>query len=377
MPVRNVAGWPIYQAYIGSSANPGLRDFAIAALMVEGQHVHDTVSFDINPASRQVLEQLIQMQLLAKLIHAGARLHQVGCNGCIGMGQAPASGRISLRTVPRNFPGRSGTPEDQVYLCSPETATASALTGVITDPRSLGKSSPRFVAPTQACLNTAMLVPPLPSAEASTIELVKGPNIVPLLPFAPLADNIMGPVLLKLGDNISTDEILPAGEHVLPLRSNLPAISQFVFAPVDTTYAARALQHQHTGSLIVAGKNYGQGSSREHAALAPRYLGVHAVLARGFARIHQRNLINFGILPLTFVSPEDEQRISQGDVLCLPHVRDTIRAGKQVEVRNETKQEVYMVTHPLNEQQVKMILAGGLLNLFRERSRTVPPSATP
>jgi aconitate hydratase len=363
VPVRDVAGREIYQCYIGSSANPGLRDFAIAALMVHGKQVRDTVSFDINPTSRQILENLTQLGLLSKLIHAGARLHQAGCNGCIGMGQAPATGRISLRTVPRNFPGRSGTKEDQVYLCSPETATASALTGVITDPRTLDMDYPRFVAPEQMLLNVNMLVPPAP-ADAS-VELVKGPNIVSLPPFEPLPETLQGPVLLKLGDNISTDEILPAGDAVLPLRSNIPAISKFTFAQVDQTYYERARQHQQSGSLIVSGQNYGQGSSREHAALAPRYLGVKAVIAQSFARIHWQNLTNFGVLPLTFVDPDDWNRIEEGDVLKLPEVRQAICRGKHVEVQNQDKHETYRAEHTLSERQIQSILAGSLISLFR------------
>jgi aconitate hydratase len=365
VPVRDVAGREIYQAYIGSSANPGLRDFAIPALMVEGKQVRDTVSFDVNPSSRQILENLVHLGLLAKLIHAGARLHQAGCNGCIGMGQAPATGRISLRTVPRNFPGRSGTPEDQVYLCSPETATASALTGVITDPRTLDMAYPTFVEPEHVLINTEMLVPPAPAGEP--VELVKGPNIVSLPSFDPLPETVEGPVLIKLGDNISTDEITPAGEQVLPLRSNLPALSRFVFAPIDATYYERALQHQHTGSLIVAGRNYGQGSSREHAALAPRYLGVRAVLAQSFARIHRQNLVNFGILPLTFLDPNDWQDIDQGDVLRVLDVQQAICHGKHITVQNQTKHATYMAAHTLSDRQVAIILAGSLINLLREQ----------
>jgi aconitate hydratase len=365
VPVRDIAGRKIYQCYIGSSANPGLRDFGIAALMVEGKQVCDTVSFDINPTSRQILENLTHMGLLTKLIHAGARLHQAGCNGCIGMGQAPATGRISLRTVPRNFPGRSGTKEDQVYLCSPETATASALTGVITDPRTLDMDYLRFVEPDQMLLNANMLVPPAPAGEP--VELVKGPNIASLPPFEPLPETLQGPVLIKLGDNISTDEILPAGDEVLPLRSNIPTISKFTFARVDETYYERAMQYQQSGSLIVGGQNYGQGSSREHAALAPRYLGVKAVIAQSFARIHCQNLINFGILPLTFTNPEDWNHLEEGDVLNLPNVRQAIRRGKHVEVQNQSKHETYRVEHTLSERQIQSILAGSLISLFRKQ----------
>jgi aconitate hydratase len=365
VPVREVAGRAIYQAYIGSSANPGLRDFAIAALMVDGQQVHDAVSFDVNPTSRQILENLTQMGLLAKLIRAGARLHQAGCNGCIGMGQAPATGRISLRTVPRNFPGRSGTMEDQVYLCSPETAAASALTGAITDPRTLNMTYPRVEEPDRLIINTEMLIPPAPVGEH--VELVKGPNIQSLPPLEPLPDSLEGPVLLKLGDNISTDEIMPAGEQVLPYRSNIPAISKFVFRGVDASYYERAMRHQQSGSFVVGGRNYGQGSSREHAAIGPRYLGVKAVIAKSFARIHRQNLINFGILPLTFTNPDDWNRIAPEHVLRLPDVREAIQHANQVQILNQSTSETYLGQHGMTDRQVQMLLAGSLINLFRAR----------
>ena len=239
--VSEVAGGEIYQAYIGSSANPGLRDFAVPALMVDEKQVHDRVSFDINPTSRQILENLANLGLLEKLIRSGARIHQAGCNGCIGMGQAPATGKISLRTVPRNFPGRSGTKEDQVYLCSPETAAASALTGVITDPRTLNINYPHFSEPDVIRINTQMLLAPPDSGKG--IELEKGPNIKPLPPFESLADTILGPVLLKVGDDVSTDEIMPAGAQILPYRSNIPEISRYAFIRMDDSFYDRAVRH--------------------------------------------------------------------------------------------------------------------------------------
>ncbi len=365
VPVAEVAGREIYQAMVGSSANPGFRDFAVSALIVDGKQVHDRVSFDINPTSRQILENLTQTGLLGKLIKAGGRIHQAGCNGCIGMGQAPASERISLRTVPRNFPGRSGTNDDQVYLCSPETAAASALAGVITDPRTLHMEYPKIKEPDKPIINTAMLTPP--AEESEQVALEKGPNIQPLPPFHPFPDTVEGPVLLKLGDDISTDEIMPAGEQVLPYRSNIPEISKFVFARMDETFYRRAMQHLLSGCLIVAGGNYGQGSSREHAAIAPRYLGLKAVIAKGFARIHRQNLINFGILPLTFVNPTDWEKIDQDDVLSLPGIRAAIQQGSQVQVINKTKGETYIAEHALTGRQVEMILSGSLLNLMRKR----------
>jgi len=364
VPVREVAGLEIYQSYIGSSANPGLRDFAIPAMMVAGKQVHQRISFDINPTSRQVLENLTSLGLLGKLIRAGARVHQAGCNGCIGMGQAPATDRISLRTVPRNFPGRSGTREDKVYLCSPETAVASALTGVITDPRTLGIDYPQFIEPDTIILSTALLVPP--SEEVEEVALEKGPNIKALPSFAPLPDTLEGSVLLKVGDDVSTDEILPADSRVLPFRSNIPEISKFTFNGIDTTYYDRAMQHRNRGSFVVAGENYGQGSSREHAALAPRYLGVKAVLAKGFARIHWQNLINFGILPLQLVHSEDWEKIDQEDVLVLRDVRAALRNGNTVKVENQTKGQSYDTTQTMSKRQADIVLRGGLINAARE-----------
>ena len=320
--VREVAGKQIYQAYIGSSANPGYRDFAIAAVIVDGRQVHPHVSLDVNPTSRQILENLVRDGHLLRLIHAGARIHQAGCNGCIGMGQAPATGKLSLRTVPRNFPGRSGTKDDQVCLVSPETAAASALMGVITDPRDLAMPYPKVADPLQPILNTKMLQPPLPPKASRQIDLQKGPNIISLPKLDPLPDELELPVLLKVGDNISTDEILPAGARVLPFRSNIPAISQFAFEIIDPTYPARATEVRESGGhLIVGGDNYGQGSSREHAALAPRYLGLRVVIAKSFARIHWQNLVDFGILPLTFDDGEGYEQCQLGDVLKLAGVR--------------------------------------------------------
>jgi aconitate hydratase len=368
VPVRQVAGREIYQAYIGSSANPGLRDFGIAALIVDGKRVHAGVSFDVNPTSRQILENLIQLGLLGKLIHSGARLHQAGCNGCIGMGQAPATGRISLRTVPRNFPGRSGTREDQVYLCSPETAAASALTGVITDPCTLGMAYPRFVEPESILINGQLLVPPAPESEP--VELEKGPNIKPLPTFDPLPEQLEGAVLLKVGDDVSTDEIMPAGARVLPYRSNIPEIAKFVFDPVDETYYQRAMECREQGSLVVGGENYGQGSSREHAALAPRYLELKAVFAKSFARIHGQNLVNFGILPLIFINPDDWGKVDEGDVLCIPDVRQVIQQGNKVMVKNLTRGETIETQHTMSARQVEMVLEGSLINVVRNRRRS-------
>jgi len=363
VPVREVAGQEIYQSYVGSSANPGFRDFAIAGLIVDGKQVHDRVSFDVNPTSRQILENLISGSYLGKLVRSGARIHQAGCNGCIGMGQAPATGRISLRTVPRNFPGRSGTKEDAVYLCSPETAAASALTGEITDPRTLDMEYPHFEEAEEISINTEMLVSP--ADDGAQVKVEKGPNVKPLPDFDPLPETLEGPVLLKVGDDVSTDEIMPAGSRILPYRSNIPEISKFVYSQVDETYYDRAMEYQEDGSLIVGGENYGQGSSREHAALAPRYLGLRAVLAKSYARIHWQNLVNFGILPLTFSRPEDYDKIGQDDVLVIPNVREVIRQGSQVPVENRTTGKQITAEHAMTDRQVRMILEGSLINVIR------------
>jgi aconitate hydratase len=368
-PVREVAGQEIYQAYVGSSANPGYRDFAVAAEIVKGKRVPDRVSFDVNPTSRQILENLVRDGHLLSLLHAGARIHQAGCNGCIGMGQAPATGKLSLRTVPRNFPGRSGTREDKVCLVSPETAAASALTGFITDPRTLPMAYPNVVEPASPLLNTEMLVAPLPIEEARTIVLEKGPSIATLPKFGPLPDSYRLNVLLKLGDNLSTDEILPAGARVLPYRSNIPEISKFAFEAVDSNYAERARAVGEGGHAVVAGHNYGQGSSREHAAIAPRYLGLRVVIAKGFARIHWENLINFGILPLTLEEEADYDRIEVGDVLVLKDLHQGIRSGRLISIGLEGRRQAIATRHELSARQIEVLLAGDLINWMRGRFR--------
>ncbi|MGH2756299.1 MAG: aconitate hydratase, partial [Actinomycetota bacterium] len=362
VPVREIAGADIYQAVVGSSANPGLRDFGIVAKIVEGKQTHPRVSFDINPTSRQTLQGLVAMGLLDPLVQAGARLHQSGCMGCIGMGQAPATGQLSLRTMPRNFPGRSGTKDDLVYLCSPETAAASALTGKITDPRDLedlyDMSYPDLQGPKEQKPNTEMLVAPPESGEG--VELIKGPNISSLPDFDPLPAEMRLEVLMKLGDNISTDEIMPAGQRVLPYRSNIPKISEFTFVQIDDTYPERA-GATRGGHAIVGGSNYGQGSSREHAAIAPRYLGLRVVVAKNFARIHWQNLVNFGILPLEFSDETDHDSIEQGDVLVFEDLRASLEDGsREIAVENESRRRGYVLRHRLFSRQTKMILAGGL-----------------
>uniref|UniRef100_UPI00260E5975 aconitate hydratase n=1 Tax=Oleiagrimonas sp. TaxID=2010330 RepID=UPI00260E5975 len=365
VPVAELAGEPLYQAYIGSSANPGYRDYAMAAAIVDGRTVSGQVSFDINPSSRGILATLMRDGHLIHLIEAGARLHQAGCNGCIGMGQAPASGRNSLRTTPRNFPGRSGTREDAVFLCSPETATASALKGVISDPRTLDMAYPEIHDSEHPVVDTRNLAAPPPLAEARNIELVKGPNIASLPMFDPLPDALELPVLLKVGDDISTDEIMPAGARVLPFRSNIPKIAEFVYEQVDDSYAPRAKkQGDHA---IVGGENYGQGSSREHAALAPRHLGLRAVVAKDYARIHWQNLVNFGVLPLTFADPADYERLEKGDVLTLHHLHDVLGKGNTLEASIKGKGTLKL-KHQLSPRQIDVLLDGGLINWMRQRT---------
>ncbi len=370
VPVREVVGREVYQSYIGSSANPGYRDFAISALMVKEARANPNVSFDVNPTSRNQLEDLANSGLLSYLIHAGARIHQAGCNGCIGMGQAPATGRNSLRTVPRNFPGRSGTLEDSVYLCSPETATAAAIRGAITDPRTLGIPYPRVKLPKHPTVNRELLEAPLPLEEARKITLVKGPNIASIPEITPLPDLLRLPILLKLGDNISTDEIMPAGARVLPYRSNIPKISEFSFDVLDDTYARRAAAIRHEGGhAIVGGENYGQGSSREHAALAPRYLGLQLVIAKSFARIHWQNLVNFGILPLTFVHPEDYDKIYMDDVIVIHDIRENIEKNNDLVAMIEGKNIKILLHHALSPRQIELLLHGGLINWIKKNGK--------
>jgi aconitate hydratase len=366
LPVREVAGRPIYQAMIGSSANPGYRDFAIAAQIIDRSQINENVSLDINPTSRQILEDLTKSGMLEKLIRSGGRIHQAGCNGCIGMGQAPAIGKNSLRTVPRNFPGRSGTDEDSVYLCSPETAAASALKGVITDPRDLGIPYPVVREPALAAINLEMLVSPV-QENTQAVVLEKGPNIKPFPEFGELADAFEGPVGIKTGDNISTDEILPAGTRVLPFRSNIPEISKFTFSQLDPGYYDRVRKREGKGHFIVGGMNYGQGSSREHAAIAPRYLGVQAVIAKSYARIHWQNLVNFGILPLTFIDRKDYEKIDQGDILVISNIRETLKKRADIKIVNTTKNQTYLATYALSERQMEILFAGGIINLYLNR----------
>lgn len=371
--VREVEGKPIAQAVVGSSANPGIRDFWIVGEILKNQNVDPNVSLDINPTSRQVIQNLISTASFSTLFQAGARFHQAGCMGCIGMGQAPASGKISLRTVPRNFPGRSGTLDDQVYLCSPETAAASALTGKITDPRDLekiyGMTYPRYERPEKEIINTEMLL--APPENGKDIELEKGKNIKTFPEFPGLEDNRRVPVILKMGDNISTDEILKAGVKVLALRSNIPEISRWAYAVVDENFPEKAekAREEFGGHVVVAGENYAQGSSREHAAIAPRYLGQVAVLAKSYARLGWQNLINFGILPFEFVKHSDYDTIETNDIIRFENLIENFNEGNTHYAINETKDLSYELQHNLSQRQIKVIIEGGVINYFKMSSK--------
>jgi len=334
--------------------------------------INSNVSFDVNPTSRNLLEELAETGYLNDLIHAGGRIHQAGCNGCIGMGQAPATGRNSLRTVPRNFPGRSGNDEDSVFLCSTETAVASALQGVITDPRELGETYPKKIKyAKKTMVNKAMMEPPLEPSAAQQVKLVKGPNIATLPEISPLPQNLNLTVILKVGDNISTDDIMPAGARVLPFRSNIPKISEFVFERIDNTYPARAAEFNANNiqHVIVGGENYGQGSSREHAALAPRYLGLQLVIAKSFARIHWQNLINFGVLPLTFKNPKDYAALELNAIVSITAVFDALKNGTEIlaQVKGNISKEIILV-HKLSVRQIEILAAGGLINWVKNNN---------
>lgn len=352
----------VQQVIIGSSCNGSYRDFMIAAKIVEGKTRNPNVSFEINTGSRQTLDNVLAAGGISALVEAGARVHESGCLGCIGMGQAPATGTVSLRTFPRNFKGRSGTKDDQVYLCSPETAAASALTGRITDPRTLGEE-PKIPYPDKFKYKTEWFIQP--SKDPAAVEIIRGPNIKPLPDFVPLADTLKGTVLIKVGDDISTDIIMPAGNRVLPYRSNIPAISEFVFEIIDPKFPTRAKEHD--GGIVIGGENYGQGSSREHAALAPRYLGVCAKIVKSFARIHKANLVNFGILPLVFNDPADYEFIKQGSEISIPGIRSAVANGEsEITVMVGGRQIITRLE--VSQRQRRILLAGGILNLAKQKN---------
>lgn len=360
--VREVAGRPVSQVLIGSCANSSFRDICVAASALEERETDPDVSFEINPGSRQVLENADNAGALKTLIQRGARIHQCGCLGCIGMGQAPATDTVSLRTFTRNFPGRSGTKNDQVYLCSPETAVAAAVTGKITDPRDLG-SPPSVAVPKKFVVNdNGIIVPP---EDGSDVEIVRGPNIKPLPVFEPMTDALECRVVLKVEDNITTDHIMPAGSKILPLRSNVPAISEYVFSALRSDFAAAAKEAGNV--IIVGGENYGQGSSREHAALAPRYLGVRVKLVKSFARIHKANLVNFGIVPVTFTDPSDYDNLSQEDMVSVDGLKQALESGSETIKLTMSSGGVIKANLDLSKRDREILVAGSLLNWVRSR----------
>ena len=360
--VKEVAGTPVDQVLIGSCANSSFRDLMVIARALQNRRVHPRVSMEINPGSLQVLENLDLSGGLLTLLKAGVRVMPPGCWGCIGMGQAPATGAVSVRTFTRNFPARSGTKDDKVYLASPETAVAAAIAGEIIDPRKLG-DYPRVAPPRYFLVNGRSLIAPLPPAEGRKVEVMRGPNIVAFPRLSGLPDSWCGEVWLKAGDNVTTDDILPAGSQILPLRSNLPAISRFAFTRLDQDFPDR-VQGRGEGAVI-GGENYGQGSSREHAALAPRFLGVRLKLVKSFARIHLANLINFGILPLTFENPADYDLLDLGKTLELPGVRKLLMDGAERLPLKVDGQQIW-VRVDLSARQRRMLAVGGALNMARK-----------
>ena len=357
--ISEIGEMKIDQVCIGSCTNSSLLDMLKVAHILKGKTVHPDVSLSIAPGSKQVLNMLAKNGALSVMIEAGARILESACGPCIGMGQAPNSGGISLRTFNRNFLGRSGTKDGQIYLVSPEVAAASAITGVLTDPRSLGEM-PEFKLPEEFDINDNMVVTPAEEKDMDSVEILRGPNIKPFPVTSPLEDVIDCKCSLKVGDNITTDHIMPAGAKILPLRSNIPAISKHCFTVCDENFPDRA---ESLGkSIIVGGANYGQGSSREHAALAPLHLGVKIVITKSFARIHRANLVNAGILPFTFVNENDYDKINEGDELICENLIETIREGGDFIVRNKTTGDYIPCTCELSDRAKDIILAGGLLN---------------
>jgi len=362
--VSEVAGTEVAQVAVGSSVNSSFRDLSLVAHALDGKHVALGISMAVSPGSRQTLLLMLMSGLMTKLIKAGVRELEVACGPCIGMGFAPPTRGPSVRTFNRNFEGRSGTADDLVYLCSPETAAATAVRGVITDPRELGKF-PSVKEPVKYPVDTSGFE--WPPKDRASVQIIRGPNIAPLPVAARPKDSIEGEVLIRLGDNISTDHIMPAGAKVLPLRSNIPAIAEHVFEYVDSTFPERA--KKAGGGFIVAGDNYGQGSSREHAAVAPMFLGVHLVLAKGFARIHMDNLVNSGIPPVTFADPKAYDEIQQGDRLRITNLLGAIRGRGEATVENLTRGTKTSVRVELRPYQREVLLAGGGIRYAQTRRR--------
>ena len=361
--VSEVEGTPVSQVIVGSSVNFSYRDLMIVCKALRGRTIHPGVSLEVNPGSRTVLENVERAGGTAILTHAGARIHQSGCLGCVGMGQAPPTGAASVRTFPRNFKGRSGTEDDFIYLSSPETAVAAAIYGQITDPRKLGPC-PRITEPKKYEHNDSIITKPLPDEDRARVEIIRGPNIAQFPKFDELPGAYEGKVLLKLGDNVSTDDILPAGNRVLPYRSNIPKISEFAFERLDKDFLKRCVENE--GGIIIAGENYGQGSSREHAAIAPRYLGVRVKIAKSFARIHRANLINFGILPLMFIDPSDYSSIAHDDSICFKGLKEALASSDEIAGIIRNKDRTVRFSLALSQREREYILEGGRLNRIRK-----------
>jgi aconitate hydratase len=359
--VKSLEGLGVDQVCIGSCTNSSLRDLKIVANMLKGRTINENISVSVSPGSRQVVNHLAESGELSYLVQAGVRILENTCGPCIGMGSAPISEGVSLRTFNRNFEGRSGTKSAKVYLVSPEVAAMAAIEGKITDPRKFGRM-PKFEMPKKFLIVDNMIIPPLPPEKAKEVKIIRGPNIKPLPEFMPLPDKLEGEVLLKLENDITTDGIMPAGAQILPLRSNIPEISKYVFSAVDKTFPERA--KAKNGGFIIAGDNYGQGSSREHAAIAPKYLGVKAVVVKSFARIHLANLVNFGIVPLTFVNKEDYTKFEQGDKIQIN--LSTLETGR-VKLKNTTKNIEVELTHSLSPKDVEELKAGGKLTLIKQK----------
>ncbi len=377
VPVRSLSSVKVDQVVIGSCTNSSLNDLGAAADILGGGTVAATVSLGIAPGSRQILLGAYKAGIIQRLVESGARILEAACGPCIGMGFAPCTKGVSLRTFNRNFKGRSGSEEAEVYLVSPETAACSALTGFITDPRTMtARGLTRTDYSPFITVDRSMIIPPLGEPDASRTVIVRGPNIAELPAGTPLPENIELHVIIKTGDNITTDDIMPAGAKILPLRSNIPAISRYVFSGMDPGFAGRAEAFRDTADkapgaagMIVGGENYGQGSSREHAALAPLYLGIRAVLAKSFARIHKANLVNFGILPLTFADPRDYDRIEQGDTIILSGIDGRIMEAEGMDGRIARTGAMVRVRWELETRARKIIRSGGLLRYTREGSR--------
>ena len=362
--VKDIGKIRIDQVCIGSCTNSSLMDMLKVAAILKGKKVAPNVSLTISPGSMQVLNMLSLNGALSDILSAGARLLECACGPCIGMGQSPNSAGVSLRTFNRNFEGRSGTADAGIYLVSPETAAASAITGFLTDPRELGEM-PEITMPDSFIINDNMIEKPINEKDADCVEIVYGPNIKPFPSSTSLPEDIEAPAILKVGDNITTDHIMPAGAKILPYRSNIPYLSNFCFRQCDEHFAERCKQAGK--GFIIGGANYGQGSSREHAALVPLYLGIKAVITKSFARIHMANLVNAGIMPFTFADPGDYDRIDTDDILALEGIRSKIENGDEVTLKNITKGEEYKLCYDYSQRQKAMILAGGLLNYTKEQ----------